>query len=190
MVYRNSSRQYRETSSMDVHDPLAMSILRTLQEDLLFSLKQNDEEGTIEDGISSPVLVNVRVSLPTGEQSIPFTEMPGPHYRGIVWAHFSRLGSAWAMHISVGIPHSSSLSSSSSTREVQQRGPITILRMDFLDEPSSQTDGSYMVEADIYTEEDWAEFKSRDLEHWIERGLDMETEYEQALSEDETVGPA
>jgi hypothetical protein len=98
------------------------------------------------------------------------------------------------MHISVGIPHSSSLSSlssSSSTREVQRRGPITILRMDFLDEPSSsQTDGSYMVEADIYTEEDWAEFKSRDLEHWIERGLDMETEFEQALSEDETVGPA
>ena len=172
---------------MDVHDALAMSILRTLQEELLFSLKQNDEEGTIEDGIisSAPVLVaDVRVPLATGEQSIPFTEMPGPHYRGIVWAHFSRLGSAWAMHISVGIRHSS-------TREVQQRGPITILRMDFLDEPSSsQTDGSYMVEADIYTEEDWAEFKSRDLEHWIERGLDMETEFEQALSEDETVGPA
>lgn len=178
---------------MDVHDALAMSILRTLQEELLFSF--NEEEGTIEDGIlsSSPVLVaNVRVPLATGEQSIPFTEMPGPHYRGIVWAHFSRLGSAWAMHISVGIPHNSSLSSlsSSSTREVHQRAPITILRMDFLDEPSSQTDGSYMVEADIYTEEDWAEFKSRDLEHWIERGLDMETEFEQALSDDETVGPA
>jgi hypothetical protein len=61
---------------MDVHDALAMSILRTLQEELLFSLKQNDEEGTIEDGIisSSPVLVaDVRVPLATGEQSIPCT---------------------------------------------------------------------------------------------------------------------
>jgi hypothetical protein len=74
--------------------------------------------------------------------------MPGPHYRGIVWAHFSRLGSAWAMHISVGIPHSNS----SGNRDVQKKAPITILRMEFFEEPYSQTNGIYMVESDIYTE--------------------------------------
>jgi hypothetical protein len=156
---------------MDFH-PFTMSIVCTLKEDLLFSLKY--EEG-INDGISSAVQMPVR-----GEQAtIPFTEMPGLHYHGIVWAHFSRLGSTWAMHMSIGIPHNNSSSS-------QKEGPITILRMEFFDDPSQATDGIFMMESDIYTEEDWDEIKSSELERWIEQGLDMDRAYEQALSGDET----
>ena len=43
-----------------------------------------------------------------------------------------------------------------------------------------------MMESDIYTEEDWDEIKSSELERWIEQGLDMDNAHEQALSENYT----
>lgn len=146
---------------MDFH-PLATSIVCTLKDDLLFSSK--DEEGIDE------AIISVQMPMP----AITFTEMPGPHYRGIVWAHFSRLGSTWAMHMSIGVPHRST-----------SLQPIAILRMEFL-EDSSQTDGVFMMECDLYTDEDWDEIKSGELEHWIEQGLDMDIAYEDALSENDT----
>jgi hypothetical protein len=54
--------------------------------------------------------------------------------------------------------------------------------MEFFDDPSQATDGIFMMESDIYTEEDWDEIKSSELERWIEQGLDMDRAYEQALS--------
>lgn len=48
--------------------------------------------------------------------------------------------------------------------------------MEFFDDPSQATDGIFMMESDIYTEEDWDEIKSSELE------LDMDRAYEQALS--------
>jgi hypothetical protein len=57
--------------------------------------------------------------------------------------------------------------------------------MEFL-EDSSQTDGVFMMECDLYTDEDWDEIKSGELEHWIEQGLDMDIAYEDALSENDT----
>lgn len=154
---------------MDFH-PLAISIVCTLKEKLLFSLK-NEED--ISHG-------NISVQMPImkGAQAITFTEMPGAHYQGIVWAHFSRQGSTWTMHMSIGIPHNS--------RSFRKEAPITILRMEFCEAPFQETDGIFMMESDIYTEEDWAEIKSSELERWIEQGLDMDTAYEQGLSENDT----
>jgi hypothetical protein len=65
---------------LDFH-PLAMSIVCTFKNDLLFTLK-NEAVISI-DGISL-----VQMPMRGGQQAITFTEMPGPHYRDIVWAHF------------------------------------------------------------------------------------------------------
>jgi hypothetical protein len=114
------------------------------------------------------------------QQAITFREMPGPHYRDIVWAHFLRLGSTRAMHMSIGIPHNISSS-------LQQNALITILRLEVFEQHSSQSnDGIFMMESDIYSEEDWDEIKSSELERWIEQGLDMDNAPEQALSENDT----
>jgi hypothetical protein len=157
---------------MDFH-PLAMSIVCTLKNDLLFTLKN-------EAVINTDGLILVQMPMGSEQQAITFAEMPGPHYRGIVWAHFSRLGSTWAMHMSIGIPHNTSTS-------LQQNAPITILRLEFFEEPSLQSeDGIFMMESDIYTEEDWDEIKSSELERWIKEGLDMDNAHEQALSENDT----
>lgn len=65
---------------MDFH-PLAISIVCTLKEKLLFSLK-NEED--ISHG-------NISVQMPImkGAQAITFTEMPGAHYQGIMCGHTS-----------------------------------------------------------------------------------------------------
>jgi hypothetical protein len=103
-------------------------------------------------------------------------ETHGPHYRGTLLTSGQHMGHAHEHRDSPQHQHF-----------IAANAPITILRLEFFEEPSSQSEeGIFMMESDIYTEEDWDEIKSSELERWIEEGLDMDSAHEQALSENDT----